>query len=290
MGKRNSSTIRLGGSYITMMISISLVLFMLGLSGLILLHSERLSNFVKENILVTVMFRDSIPDADMQALQKKLQLHPSVQSCLLVSSEEAARRMTEETGEDFATTLGFIPIPPSLDISMKPENADNASIDAFVAEVQREPVVGNVYYDRDLVQDINVNSGRITLVLLGFAVLVFLMSWSLISNTIRLAVYSKRFLIRSMLLVGATRGFIRRPFVLKAIWMGLISSLFALVLLEGALIVMYQQIPDLQELQVDTYIYILFASVILCGVLMSWLTSHAALNRYIRMKTDSLYL
>lgn len=290
MAKHRKSSIRLGGSYVTMMISISLVLLILGLSGLILLHSQRLANFVKENIVVTVMFKDSIPEADMLAMQKKMQLDPAVQTCSMVSSEEAAKRMTEDTGEEFVEFLGIIPIPPSLDITLKSDYANGAAIDAFVAKVQTEPIIGNVYYQKDLVEDINVNSGKMSLILFGFALLVFLISYSLISNTIRLAIYSKRFLIRSMLLVGATRGFIRRPFLLQALWMGLVSSLLAVVLLEGVMMLAYQQIPDLQAIQDETQVYGLFGAIIICGMLISWISSWSALNRYIRMNTDYLYV
>lgn len=290
MAKHRKSSIRLGGSYATLIISISLVLLILGLSGLILLHSKKLSNYVKENIIVTVMFKDSLPEADMLAMQKKMQLDPAVQTCTMVSSEEAAKRMTDETGEEFVEFLGIIPIPPSLDITLKSDYANSESIDAFVAKVQKESIVGNVYYQKDLVEDINVNSGRVSLILLGFAAIIFLISYSLISNTIRLAIYSKRFLIRSMLLVGATRGFIRRPFLWQSIWMGLVSSLLAVVLLEGVMILAYQQIPDLQAIQSDTQVYMLFGAIILSGMFISWISSWSALNRYIRMNTDYLYV
>ncbi len=290
MAKHRKSSIRLGGSYATLIISISLVLLILGLSALILLHSKQLSNYLKENIVVTVMFKDSLPEADMMAMQKKMQLDSAVQTCTMVSSEEAAKRMTEETGEEFVDFLGIIPIPPSLDITLKPEFANNEAIEAFVSKVQKEPIVGNVYYQKDLVEDINTNSGKVSLILLGFAIIVFLISYSLISNTIRLAIYSKRFLIRSMLLVGATRGFIRKPFLLQSLWMGLISSLLAVVLLEGVMIMAYKQIPDLQAIQNDTQVFMLFGGIILCGMFISWVSSWSALNRYIKMNTDYLYL
>ncbi len=290
MGKKNKSAIRLGGSYITMMISISLVLLILGLSGLILLQSKGVVKIAKENILITVMFKDSLPEADMLSLQKKMQLNEKIKSCEMVSSDEAAKRLFDETGEDFVTDLGYIPIPPSLDITVKSEFGDSANIEALVSDVLKESIVGNVYYDKDQVQDINANTQNIMLYLLGFAIIVFLISYSLISNTIRLAIYSKRFIIRSMLLVGATRSFIRRPFLMQSLWMGLVSSLIALIMLEGVLTILYQQIPDLKEIQDNRQIYLLFGGVVLSGMLISWLSSYSALNRYIKMKTDFLYL
>lgn len=290
MGKKNKSAIRLGGSYITMMISISLVLLILGLSGLILLQSKGVVKIAKENILITVMFKDSLPEADMLSLQKKMQLNEKIKTCEMVSSDEAAKRLFDETGEDFVTDLGYIPIPPSLDITVKSEYGDSANIEALVSDILKESIVGNVYYDKDQVQDINANTQNIMLYLLGFAVIVFLISYSLISNTIRLAIYSKRFIIRSMLLVGATRSFIRRPFLMQSLWMGLVSSLIALIMLEGVLTILYRQLPDLKEIQDNTQIYMLFGGIVLSGMFISWLSSYSALNRYIKMKTDFLYL
>ncbi len=289
MAKHRKTSVRLGGSYVTLMISISLVMLMLGLSGLFLLHSNRLTDYVKENFLVTVMFKDSLPDAEMLTLQKRLQLNTSVKSCVMVSPEEAAARMEEDYGQDFIEPLGFIPIPPSLEITMKPEFATDELIDALVQEIRREPIVGDVYYDKDLVNEVNVNSGTVSLILFAFAALVFLISYSLINNTIRLAVYSRRFLIRSMLLVGATRGFIRRPFLIQSVWMGLVSSLLAVVMLEGVIIVINNQLPELKAVQDETLVYLLFGAVLCSGVFISWISSWSALNRYIRINTDYLY-
>ncbi|NLL28290.1 MAG: cell division protein FtsX [Bacteroidales bacterium] len=290
MGKKSKKHLKLGGSYATMVISISLVLLIFGLSSLILLHSKQLTNYIKENIVVTVMFKDSISNADMLMLQKKMQLNPHVKNAVMVSPEDAAKRLTSETGEEFVEFLGIIPIPASLDITLNSEFANNENIDNFVSEIKTESSVGNVYYQKDLVQDINANSEKMSLILLAFALLILFISYSLISNTIRLAIYSKRFIIRSMLLVGATRGFIRRPFLLQSIWIGLISSLLALLLLEISMQTIYTQIPDLKFLQNNTQIYILFGGIIICGVLISLISSWSALNRYIKMKTDYLYV
>ena len=226
----------------------------------------------------------------MLMLQKKMQLNPHVKNAVMVSPEDAAKRLTSETGEEFVEFLGIIPIPASLDITLNSEFANNENIDNFVSEIKTESSVGNVYYQKDLVQDINANSEKMSLILLAFALLILFISYSLISNTIRLAIYSKRFIIRSMLLVGATRGFIRRPFLLQSIWIGLISSLLALLLLEISMQTIYTQIPDLKFLQNNTQIYILFGGIIICGVLISLISSWSALNRYIKMKTDYLYV
>jgi len=290
MAKHRKSSIRLGGSYVTMMISISLVLLILGMSGLILLQSQNLVKYAKENILITVMFKDSIPEADMLALQKKIQLNQKIKTCDMVTSEEAAKRLVAETGEDFVQDLGYIPIPASLDITVKSEFGDSTNMEAMSAEIMKEPIVGNVYYDKTQVRDINSNTQNILLYLLAFAAIVFVISYSLINNTIRLAIYSKRFLIRSMLLVGATRQFIRRPFLWQAVWMGLVSSLLALVMLEGLIALEYNQLPELQTVHNDVKIYFLFGGIVICGMLVSWISSWTALNRYIRMNTDYLYV
>lgn len=273
-----------------MIISISLVLLILGLTALLLLHSDKLSRYIKENIVVTVMFHEDISQAEMLSLQKKLELNPYVKSTLLVSPEEAANRLLEDTGEDFVSFLGYIPLPYSLDVTVKSEFANPETLDELSNEIKKESAVGNVHYQKALVQEINVNTGRISMFLLGFALIVFFISFGLISNTIRLAVYSKRFLIRSMLLVGATKTFIRRPYLWQAVWMGMIASLIAIVLLEGLIIVIYRQLPDLQVIQSNLHVAIVFAGLLFSGVFISWVSSFSALNRYIKMKTDYLYI
>lgn len=281
---------RLGGSYVTMIISISLVLLILGLTALLLLHSDKLSRYIKENIVLTVMFHEDVSQAEMLSLQKKLELNSYVKTTLLVSPEEAANRLLEDTGEDFVSFLGYIPLPYSLDVTVKSEFATPEKLDELSNEIKKESAVGNVHYQKALVQEINVNTGRISMFLLGFALIVFFISFGLISNTIRLAVYSKRFLIRSMLLVGATKAFIRRPYLWQAVWMGMVASLIAIVLLEGLIIVIYRQLPDLQVIQSDLHVAFVFAGLLLSGVFISWISSFSALNRYIKMKTDYLYI
>jgi len=279
---------RLGGSYVTMIISISLVLLVLGLTALLLLHSEKLSNYIKENIELTVMFKEDAPQAEMLALQKKLEMNEYVKGTYLVSPDEAADRLLEDTGEDFSF-LGFNPLPYSLDVYVKGEYATEETLEELKTLIEKEPLVKDAHYDKMLVQEINVNAGRISLFLLGFALLVFIISFGLISNTIRLAIYSKRFLIRSMVLVGATRAFIRRPYLWQAVWMGAVASLFAIVLLEGLMIVIYRQLPDLEVIQSYLHVALVFAGLLLSGIFISWVSSFSALNRYIRMKTDYLY-
>lgn len=281
---------RLGGSYITMIISISLVLLILGLTALLLLHSGRLSSYIKENIVMTVMFRENVSQAEMLAIQKKLEMDSRIKGTLLVSPEEAANRLIEDTGEDFISFLGYIPLPYSLDVTVKSDFATPKVLDELSNSIRTENAVGNVYYQKALVQEINVNAGRISLFLLGFALLVFIISFGLISNTIRLAIYSKRFLIRSMILVGATRAFIRRPYLWQATWMGAVASLIAIVLLEGLLVVIYRQLPELQAIQSDVQVAMVFAGLLFSGVFISWFSSFTALNRYIKMKTDYLYV
>ena len=289
-GMSSKRKFRLGGSYITMIISISLVLLILGLTALLLIHSGKLSNYIKENIVMTVMFREDIPQAEMLALQKKLELDTRVKGTLLVSPEEAANRLIEDTGEDFISFLGYIPLPYSLDVTVKSESATPEILEELSNTIKQESIVGNVYYQKALVQEINVNAGRISLFLLGFALLVFIISFGLISNTIRLAIYSKRFLIRSMILVGATRAFIRRPYLWQATWMGAVASLISIILLEALLVVIYKQVPDMKVIQSDLHVALVFAGLLFSGIFISWISSFTALNRYIKMKTDYLYM
>lgn len=287
--KSRSSLFSLRGAYLSSLISILLVILLLGITGFLLIHSSRLSAYAKENIVITIMMRDSVPEAEIRLLQKKLDADARVNETQIVSPTEAAKRMTQDTGEDFVSWLGYNPLPYSIDVKVQSEFANNEFLNAFTSEIQSNPIVRNAYYQQDLVQKINANASRISLVLFALAALIFIISYALIHNTIRLSVYAKRFLIRSMLLVGATRAFIRKPFLQRSLLIGFIASLLSIILLELIIMGLYSQVPDLKSLQSNTMTAILFGSLVLSGVGISYISTMLALNRYIKMKTDYLY-
>jgi len=280
---------RIATSYVTTIISITLVLFMLGLLGMLVLHAKKLSEYVKENIGFSIMIKEEVKEIDIFELQKKLDKQQFVKSTEYITRERAAQEFSSELGEDFVGFLGYNPLLPSIELRLNASYANPDSIRFIEPKLQSYSEVKEVNYHRSLVDQINRNMNRISLVILGFSLILLLIAIALINNTIRLSVYSKRFLIRSMQLVGATQNFIHRPFLFKAAMNGFLSGIIAVGFLMLVLYFMAQEIPELLELQDVKMFAILFALVILLGILISWVSTFFAVRKYLRMRTDSLY-
>jgi cell division transport system permease protein len=280
---------RLRTAYATTVVSITLVLFMLGLLGLIVFFAGKISTHVKENIGFMIIMKPEVNEARIIQLQKQLEVSNFVKSSEYITKEQAAVQMKEYLGEDFISFLGINPLLPSIEVKLVARYANNDSLQVVSNRMMENPSVKEVLYQKSLVQELNNNIALISGILLGFSILLLIIAFALISNTIRLAVYSHRFLIRSMLLVGATSRFIRKPFILKGIAQGTIASLFAIILLTGLLITVRNQIPDLIVLD-DWVAYILLAlGVIVAGILLAGISTILAVRRYIRMHVDELY-
>ena len=275
--------------YISTVISIALVLLMIGLLGLIMVHARNLSNYVKENIVLNIIVSDGAKEVDVLALQKQLDAHPYVLNSQYVSKELAARNLQKDLGEEFVEFLGYNPLLSSIDIYMKAEHANNASIQSFSNELTKNPLVKEVIYQKYLFDMVNQNILIIGLVILGFACVLLMISIALINNTIRLSIYSQRFLIKSMQLVGATKSFIRKPFLTYGVLHGLLGALIAIILLLITLYVAQQQIPELVILRNYTEFAIVFASVLIIGILISLLSTYFAVSKYLRSKIYDLY-
>ena len=280
---------RIHTSYITTVISITLVLFMMGLLGMLVLHAKKLSDHVKENIGFSIMIKDGVKEAGILQLQKKLDAAEYVKSTEYIPKEKAATDLKKELGEDFIGFLGYNPLLPSIDLRLKADYATPLHIARIEKILLSNPEVKEVFYQKSLVELVNQNIEKISLFILGFSLLLLLISIALINNTIRLSVYSKRFIIRTMLLVGATRTFICRPFIWKSMLNGFISAIFAIGLLMLVLYFALEEIPELLQVQDLTLYLILVVFVILLGVLISWLSTWLAVRKYLRMKTDNLY-
>jgi cell division transport system permease protein len=274
---------------VSTIVSISLVLFMLGLLGMIVLHVQKLSDYVKENIEVTVFLKENLSDAEILQLQKNLDATSSVKSTEYISKEKAAKKLSEDLGEDFVSFLGFNPLLPSLDVRLKAEFANPDSLKRFDRDLSQNRIVKEVYYQKSLVNLVNENLRSISLVILVFSGLLAIIAVALINNTIRLALYSKRFLIKSMQLVGATQSFIRQPFVSTGILHGFYGSIIAIVLLSIVYGMAARQIPELFSLQDLQMMVTLFAGVIVTGLLISWVSTTFAVRKYLRLKMDDLY-
>jgi cell division transport system permease protein len=280
---------RLKGSYFTTIVSISLVLFMLGILGLIILHSKKLSDYVKENIGFSVIMKENVKEAGIIKLQKILDATPYVKSTHYITKEEAGREFAEELGEDFTAFLGYNPLLPTIEVRFRAEYANNDSLTRIKDKILANTNVKEVWYQESLVDLVNKNVRKIGIILLGFSGLLLIIAIALINNTIRLSVYSKRFIIRSMQLVGATRGFISKPFIMKGILQGIISAVIAIGLLIGIIYISQREIPDLVNLQEPDLFLSLFGIVILLGIFITWLSNYFAVRKYIKIKSDNLY-
>lgn len=275
--------------YVSTVISIALVLLMTGLLGLILVHAKNLSKYVKENIVINIIVNDNVSEGDVLALQKDIEKDPFVLQSQYISKEIAAKNLTEDLGEDFVEYLGHNPLLPSIDVYLKEQYANTDSISTFIDKVSKNSRIKEVIYQESLIDMVNKNIRVIGIVVLAFTIILLIIAVALINNTIRLAIYSQRFLIKSMQLIGATKSFIRKPYILYGIVHGLIGALIAILLLLFTLQFAQKQVPELVFLRDWFEFLVIFVVVILLGILISGLSTYFAVTKYLRAKSHSLY-
>ncbi len=262
---------------------------MLGLLGLIVMHAQKISNQVKENIGFSIFMKETAKEADIIRFQKSLDASTFSKSTEYITKEKAAQNVSKNLGEDFVSFLGNNPLTAQIDVRLNANYANNDSLAYIEKQIIKNDIVKEVYYQKSLVEMVNENIRKISLVFLSFSFLLLIIAIALINNTIRLSVYSNRFLIKTMQLVGATQHFIRKPFIFKGIISGIYGALIAIALLSGVLYTAQQNLPDLVNLQeIDLYL-IVFGIVILLGILFSWISTFLAVRKYLNIKTDSLY-
>lgn len=283
---------RLTGSYITSVVSISLVLFALGLFGIIILNAQRLSELIRENIGFEIIIKEGVKEAAIVQLQKTLDANPNVKSTQYISREEATQRLIGDLGEDFIQWLGEgeNPLLPTIEVRFKADWANPDSLEVIEKHLLKNKDIKEVYYQKSLVHLVNDNIRRISAILLVFSGLLLLIAIALINNTIRLSVYSKRFIIRSMQLVGATEGFIRKPFIITGLVQGFLGSLLALTLLGGIIYISIQNIPELVLLHDLRATLLMFGTVSFTGMMLTAISTYFALNKYLRIRTDKLFV
>ncbi len=280
---------RARSSAITTVIGMALVLFMLGIFSVLVLNAQKLSRYVMENIHVQVFLKADLKDAELQRLRKEIDAEPFTLSTNFVSKEESAQQLSEDLGEDFVEFLGFNPLEASIDLRIAPAYTHPDSLEQIAADLEDRSQVSEVAYSPNLVRQINENVNKIGVVLLGFSALLLLVAIALINNTIRLTIYSKRFIIKTMQLVGATSGFIQRPFILTGIMQGLLASFIAILLILGILYTVRQEIPDFFEFN-DLIMFVkLFGLVSLLGVIISGFSTLFAVRRYLRADPNKIY-
>ena len=283
-GKKVSS-VSFFNSRLTSIISISLVLFLLGLVFLIGLLGNKLSVYVKENISFSIVLKE----ADIKKMQKTLDALPYIKSTEYISKEQAVKELEEELGENPETFLGFNPLQASIEVKLHSEYANADSLQLIEKKIKKYTSVSDLLYRKDMMQMVNDNVKRVSLILLTLAVMLMAISFVLISNTIRLLIYSKRFLIHTMKLVGATPGFIRRPFVRYNVVSGIFASIFAILMLTGALYYLQNELSGFVQLLDIKVLIIVYAGVLIMGILLSVTATVFAVNKYLRMGVDKLY-
>lgn len=280
---------RLRSSYLTTIMSISLVLFMLGMLGLIILNAQQISDHVKENIGFSIILNEGIKPQEVKRIKDLLDTEPFVKEAVFIDPDAAAAEFQEVLGEDFVTFIGENPLLPSIDVKLNAVYANPDSLTMIGAVLMENTKIKEVFYQSDLVDAVNKNMKKISLYLLGFSALLLIIAMALINNTIRLAIYSKRFLIKTMQLVGARHSFIRRPFVMQGIGNGIVAAFIAIGLIVTFLYYLQQQMPEIIDFQNIELYGALFIIVIFLGVIISWISTNLAVRKYLRIESGDLY-
>jgi cell division transport system permease protein len=281
---------RIRGSYLTTIVSMTLVLFLLGIVGYLILNAQKLSEHVRENISLSIQLKEDAREPDIIAFKKNMDKLSYVRYTEYIPKEKAAEELIEDLGEDFLDILDENPLWGSIDLYLISEYANPDSVAVVETKIRAyESLVENVSYQKDLLYAVNQNIRNISMVFLGFAGLLLLISFALIGNTIRLIVYSKRFLIRTMQLVGAAKGFIRKPFIHSGLWQGFISAIIASALLAGLIEFANQEFADIISLKDIAIIIPLFLIVLGLGIIISYISTVFSVNKYLRIKPENLH-
>lgn len=276
-------------SYISVVVSIGLVLFVVGVLGLLVLNTQRVAQHVKEQIVLTVFLDDQAKEVEVEQLKTMLALAPFTKSALFISKAQAAQEHSAEIGEDFMDFLGYNPLKDAIDLRLKGSYVNTLSVDSISTMISDRSYVSEVVYDRPLIGLLNENIERISLLLLISCGFFLIVSILLINNSIRLSIYAKRMVIKTMQLVGARKGFIRRPFVRRYVLLGLLSALLACGGIWGLLQVAIDYVPNLSELMDIETILMAFGGVVLLSFVITSLSATLATQRYLNLKTDYLY-
>lgn len=280
---------RLLTSYFSVIVSITLVLFLLGFFGFLVFSTKKLANHFKEQVTVTILIKDEAKSADIAQLQKTLSVASFVKSLRFISKDEAAETFSKDIGEDFVSFIGTNPLQNVIDLSLKADYAEPDRMAEIKRELEQNSFVSEVVYDQSLVALIHENVNRIGLITLVFSALFTFVSVLLINASIRLSIYSKRFIIKTMQLVGATRSFIRRPFIRTNVRLGILSAFLAILLFYGALLAIVKSYPEFSVLLDNTVLCIVFIGILAMGIFISWLSTYFATQRFLNLNTNDLY-
>lgn len=287
MKQRGKNRLRI--SYISSVISIATVLYMISITGILILYGNKLSHIIKENITVSIYLKNNASDEDVAKLKNTLTQRVYIKDLKYISKEQAATELSSELGEDFVEFLGYNPLPSSIDINLKSNYANSDSLVKIQSQLMQYSIVDEVVYQKVLLDEVNSNLKKISLIILAFSAVLLVISIILISNTIKLSIYSKRFLIRSMQLVGATENFVRKPFLKQGIWQGIIASIIAIAFVLITFWFIDKKLGNIYDLVKIAEILIFGIMVFLFGFIISMLATWKSVNKFLRMRVDKLY-
>jgi cell division transport system permease protein len=280
---------RLISSYFSVVLSVFLVLFLLGMLGLFIINSKKLADDFRENIAMTVFFKNEANDTIIKSFDAELKKAPFAKTFEYVSKDAAAKQHTDIIGEDFVTFLGENPLQNSFDIHLKADYVYKDSIAKVESQLRKNPMISDIVYDKQLVNLVNDNIKKVSmwiLIISGFFTIIAVL---LINSSLRLSIHSNRFIIKTMQMVGATKAFIRKPFVLRSVRLGMIGAGLAIIALIGVLIYLESNFPDLGLLDDQLLIALVLISVFALGVLITWISTYFATQRFLNLRTDDLY-
>ncbi|MDG3582437.1 cell division protein FtsX [Galbibacter pacificus] len=280
---------KLISSYFSVILSIALVLFLLGMLGLLVINTKKLADHFKEQVAISVFLKDNAKEVEINQLQKSLAMTEYTKSATFVSKDEAAEEHSKEIGENFLEFLGYNPLQNSIDVHLKAAYVSTDSIQKIVTDLSKKDYVADISYDKPLIGMLNENVKRMSFWILIASGIFTIIAVLLINSSIRLSVYSKRFIIKTMQMVGATKRFIRRPFIWNSIKLGMIGALVAILAMGGILYYANTKMPQLNLLSDPLGLSLLFISIFAIGIIITWISTYIATQRFLNLRTDDLY-
>lgn len=291
MGKTENKIMRrrLRNAYLSSVISISLVLLLVGIASLLLVNAKAVSDYFKENMQVSVMLKQSVDESEGLKYKEELDLQPFIRSSVFVSREQGRFEMEQLLGEGFLDVFETAPIPVSIDITLNAQYVSADSIDVVKSRILESPVVEEVVYQRTLVEALNANLSKISLVLSVFIALLLFISFVLINNTVRLNVFARRFTIHTMKLVGATKSFIRAPFLVQSLFQGVFAAVISILGLVGGLYLLRNEFEQLFDVFKMELLLVVLGIVLVSGMLICFLSTWMVVNKLLSLNKDELY-
>ena len=287
--KNKSLNKKIVSSSVSVIISLSLVLFVVGLLSLVLINAQKLSNYVKENIGFSIMIKEDVKEIELIEFNKILDAEDFTKSTRFISKEQATKELEQDLGEDFVNFLGFNPIMASIDVKLNSSYANNDSLQNISSRLEKNDVVYEVFYQKNLIKKLNSNVGKISFFLICISFILFFIAFALINNTIRLSVYSKRFIIRTMRLVGAENSFIQKPFLISGVYQGLYSAIFAIFMLLGSIQLIQTETASILNINDLQNIGLVFIVLFCSGIIISGTSTFFAVRKFIYLNEGELY-